>query len=41
MAKISEKLIATNKKARHDYFIEDNYEAVIVLLGNYVKSLRA
>ena len=41
MAKISEKLIATNKKARHDYFIEDTYEAGIVLHGTEVKSLRA
>lgn len=40
MAKISEKLIATNKKARHDYFIEDTYEAGIVLHGTEVKSLR-
>lgn len=39
--KISEKLIATNKKARHDYFIEDTYEAGIVLHGTEVKSLRA
>ena len=29
----SEKLIASNKKARHDYFIEDTYEAGIVLHG--------
>ena len=37
----SEKLIASNKKARHDYFIEDIYEAGIVLHGTEVKSLRA
>ena len=37
----SEKLIASNKKARHDYFIEDTYEAGIVLHGTEVKSLRA
>jgi SsrA-binding protein len=34
------KLIAQNKKARHDYAIEDVYEAGIVLLGTEVKSLR-
>tara|TARA_R110002096_G_scaffold131497_9_gene281394 strand:+ start:423 stop:899 length:477 start_codon:yes stop_codon:yes gene_type:complete len=33
--------IALNKKARHDYFIEDTYEAGIVLEGWEVKSLRA
>jgi len=36
----SVKLIANNKKARHDYFIEDTYEAGIVLHGTEVKSLR-
>ena len=35
------KLIAQNKKARHDYAIEDVYEAGLVLLGTEVKSLRA
>ena len=35
------KLIASNKKARHDYLIEDTYEAGIVLQGTEVKSLRA
>jgi SsrA-binding protein len=35
------KLIAQNRKARHDYFIEDTYEAGIVLTGTEVKSLRA
>lgn len=35
-----EKLIANNKKAYHDYFIEDKYEAGIVLVGTEVKSLR-
>ena len=34
------KLIANNKKAYHDYFIEDNYEAGISLHGTEVKSLR-
>ena len=40
MAKESIKLIANNKKAYHDYFIEDTYEAGIVLHGTEVKSLR-
>lgn len=35
-----EKLIANNKKAYHDYFIEEKYEAGIVLHGTEVKSLR-
>ena len=35
------KLIANNKKAFHDYFIEDTYEAGIALAGTVVKSLRA
>lgn len=34
------KLIANNKKARHDYFIEENFEAGIALHGTEVKSLR-
>ncbi|MDY0325385.1 MAG: SsrA-binding protein SmpB [Candidatus Cloacimonadaceae bacterium] len=34
------KKIAENRKARHDFFIEDEYEAGIVLLGSEVKSLR-
>ncbi|NOY63338.1 MAG: SsrA-binding protein SmpB [Gammaproteobacteria bacterium] len=33
--------IAQNKKARHDYFVEDTYEAGLVLEGWEVKSLRA
>ena len=36
-----QKLIAQNKKARHDYHIEDTYEAGLVLSGTEVKSLRA
>ena len=40
MAKSSIKLIANNKKAYHDYFIEDTYEAGIALAGTEVKSLR-
>jgi SsrA-binding protein len=35
------KVIAQNKKAFHDYFIEERIEAGIVLLGSEVKSLRA
>jgi len=35
------KLIAQNKKARHDYHLEDVYEAGLVLTGTEVKSLRA
>lgn len=35
------KLVAQNKKARHDYHIEDTYEAGMVLVGTEVKSLRA
>ena len=35
------KLIAQNRKARHDYSIEDVYEAGLVLQGTEVKSLRA
>ena len=34
------KIIAQNKKARHDYFIEDTYEAGIELFGTEVKSVR-
>lgn len=34
------KLIANNKKAYHDYFIEDKYEAGIELFGTEIKSLR-
>ena len=40
MAKEARKLIANNKKARHDYFIEETYEAGISLAGTEVKSLR-
>ena len=40
MAKESVKLIANNKKAYHDYFIEDTWEAGIELAGTEVKSLR-
>lgn len=40
MGKENIKLIANNKKARFDYFIEDTYEAGISLVGTEVKSLR-
>lgn len=40
MAKKQEKLIANNKKAYHDFFILDTYEAGIALAGTEVKSLR-
>ena len=40
MAEESIKLIANNKKAFHDYFIEEKYEAGISLAGTEVKSLR-
>ena len=34
------KLVASNRKARHDYLIEDTFEAGLVLMGTEVKSLR-
>ena len=37
---MSEKPVATNRKAFHDYFIEERYEAGIMLQGTEVKSLR-
>ena len=40
MAKEAMKLIANNKKAYHDFFIEEKYEAGIALHGTEVKSLR-
>lgn len=33
------KIIAQNKKARHDYFVEETYEAGIELCGTEVKSI--
>lgn len=41
MASVNNRLIANNKRARHDYFIEKTYEAGIALVGTEVKSLRA
>lgn len=40
MAKTGNKMIAQNKKAYHDYFILDKYEAGIALYGTEVKSVR-
>ena len=40
MAEEEMKLVANNKKAYHDYFIEEKYEAGIVLHGTEVKSMR-
>ena len=40
MSKESIKLVANNKKAYHDYFIEDKFEAGIELFGTEVKSIR-
>ncbi|KAB3530178.1 SsrA-binding protein SmpB [Alkaliphilus serpentinus] len=40
MSREGTKSIATNKKARHDYFVEETYEAGIELKGTEVKSIR-
>ncbi|MFP4033315.1 MAG: SsrA-binding protein SmpB [Desulfococcaceae bacterium] len=40
MAKSHRKLVADNRKARHNYFIEDKMEAGLVLKGTEVKALR-
>ena len=40
MAKSNDKMVANNKKAYHDYFIDEKYEAGLVLHGTEVKSLR-
>ena len=40
MSKDCYRIIAQNKKARYEYFIEDEYEAGIVLLGSEIKSIR-
>ena len=39
--KNNERIIADNRKARHDYFVEEVYEAGVELFGTEVKSLRA
>jgi SsrA-binding protein len=41
MSDQSVKVVATNRKARHDYLIEDTFEAGIVLTGSEIKSIRA
>jgi SsrA-binding protein len=41
MKDASTKVIATNRKASHDYFLEDRLEAGIALQGSEIKSLRA
>lgn len=41
MKEMGRKLIAQNKKGRHDYFIDETFEAGLVLQGTEVKSLRA
>lgn len=41
MAKGTGKVLAQNKKANHDYFIEETYEAGMVLQGTEIKSIRA
>ena len=38
--KTGRKIIAVNRKARHDYFVEDTYEAGVALFGTEVKSVR-
>lgn len=39
-AKNKERIVASNRKARYDYFIMETYEAGLVLVGTEVKSLR-
>jgi len=41
MAKGAGKVLAQNKKANHDYFIEETYEAGMVLQGTEIKAIRA
>ena len=41
VVRATDKYVAQNRKARHDYFIEDSMEAGIVLAGSEVKSLRS
>ena len=40
MEKNSVKIIAQNKKAYHEYFVDEKYEAGIELFGTEVKSIR-
>lgn len=39
--KSKDRTVATNRKARHDYFIDETYETGIVLTGTEIKSVRA
>ena len=41
MADKAKKVITVNRKARHDYFVDETYEAGVELFGTEVKSLRA
>lgn len=41
MSEQGRKVVAVNRKARHEYFIEETYEAGIALVGTEVKSIRA
>jgi len=41
MGEEGRKVVAVNRKARHDYFIEETYDAGICLVGTEVKSIRA
>lgn len=41
MTKVTTKVVATNRKAAHDYFLEDRLEAGLVLRGSEIKSIRA
>jgi SsrA-binding protein len=38
---VTVKVVATNRKARHEYHFDDTYEAGLVLLGSEIKSVRA
>lgn len=38
---MNKKIIATNRKARFEYYLQDNFEAGIVLYGSEIKSIRA
>ena len=38
---MAKKVIASNRKARHEYFLIENYEAGLVLKGSEIKSIRA
>jgi len=38
---VTVKVVATNRKARHEYHFDDTYEAGLVLLGTEIKSIRA